>query len=355
MNDTTSTEKLLRSHFNAYPKLQAEDIFKFLFQSVFGCEHMISSQAHAVSYLQKEAQNADFCNAAKIERLDGNYSRVPLAYLGKGLNSTTLGKLFYLSASAPKGTVEQLESRLDIAERLITQRKIPLSIDDFKAACDRWKAEGYPALHHSDAFREAYHPSYRVISNKYVPYVELLVMLDKMLKCGNVKLAIEGSSASGKTTLATLLEQIYDCTVFHMDDFFLRPEQRTKERFAQPGGNIDKERFLDEVLLPISRGESVNYRRFDCSTFTLTAPISVTPKRLTVIEGAYSMHPELSEYYDLSVFLNISPEIQKKRIGHRNSPQMAQRFFDEWIPMELKYFNAFDIKSKCDVIIDVTE
>jgi uridine kinase len=170
-----------------------------------------------------------------------------------------------------------------------------------------------------------------------------------------VIVAIDGKCTSGKTTLAAQLEEVYDCNVFHMDDFFLRPEQRTKERFAQPGGNIDKERFLDEVLLPLSRGEHVNYRRFDCSTFTLTEPVSVTQKRLTIIEGAYSMHPELAKYYDISVFLNISADLQKKRIEHRNSPQMAVRFFNEWIPMEIKYFEAFNIKDQCDIVIDITK
>ena len=355
MNDTKLTRQRLISHFGTHPELQIRDIFKFLFQSVFGCEHMISSLERAVSYIQTEAQNISCIDNATVEPLDGEYSRIPLAYLGKGMSAETLGKLFYLSASAEKGTVEQLEKRLDIAEQLIAEGQLSFSLLAFKAARMAWKDADYSALHHSDAFREAYHPSYRVISNKYIPYLDLLAKLDTMLEAGNVKLAIEGSSASGKTTFAGMLEQLYDCTIFHMDDFFLRPEQRTKERFAQPGGNIDKERFLDEVLLPLSRGENITYRQFDCSTFTLTEPVSITPKRLTVIEGAYSMHPELAKYYDISVFLNISADLQKKRIEHRNSPQMAVRFFNEWIPMEIKYFEAFNIKDQCDIVIDITK
>ena len=57
--------------------------------------------------------------------------------------------------------------------------------------------------------------------------------------------AIDGKCTSGKTTLASKLEQIYDCNVFHMDDFFLRPEQRTRSRFAGVGGNVDYERFQE--------------------------------------------------------------------------------------------------------------
>ncbi|MBQ8758231.1 MAG: hypothetical protein IJZ20_00890, partial [Clostridia bacterium] len=81
-----------------------------------------------------------------------------------------------------------------------------------------------------------------------MPFLPLFAKLDGMLLTGNVRLAVEGGSASGKSTLGALLESVYDCTVFHMDDFFLRPEQRTPERFAEIGGNVDRERFLSEVL-----------------------------------------------------------------------------------------------------------
>ena len=59
----------------------------------------------------------------------------------------------------------------------------------------------------------------------------------------HVFVAIDGPCASGKTTLAALLQRRFDGNVLHMDDFFLRPEQRTPERFAEPGGNVDRERF----------------------------------------------------------------------------------------------------------------
>ena len=81
-----------------------------------------------------------------------------------------------------------------------------------------------------------------------------------------VIVAIEGGSASGKTTLASKLAEELDANLFHMDDFFLQPHQRTKERFLEPGGNVDYERFLLEVLLPIRAGIPFSYRVFDCRT-----------------------------------------------------------------------------------------
>ena len=76
--------------------------------------------------------------------------------------------------------------------------------------------------------------------------------------------------------------------------------------------------------------------------------ISIKPKRLTIIEGAYSMHPLFEEYYDLKVFLDISSKLQKERILKRNSLEFANRFFYEWIPLENLYFSKTNVKKRCD-------
>ena len=182
---------------------------------------------------------------------------------------------------------------------------------------------------------------------------ELFSIINNLSCKDSVIIVIEGGSASGKTTLSKELQEVYDCNVFHMDDFFLRPEQRTKERLAEIGGNVDRERFQAEVLEPLMNNETVRYRRFDCSTQALSDIITVQPKKLTVVEGVYSMHPSFGKYYDFSVFLDIACSYQKERILIRNSLQQANRFFSEWIPMENKYFLGTDIYSRVDTVFTV--
>ena len=180
----------------------------------------------------------------------------------------------------------------------------------------------------------------------------LLVRIDRLMaEQERVLVAIDGGSASGKTTLGELLQSVYACPVFHMDDFFLRPEQRTPERFSEPGGNVDRERFLSEVLLPLREGKAVDYRRFDCKTFTIASPRRIEPGRLNIIEGAYAMHPDLAPYYDLTVFLVVSAEKQRERILKRNAPAQAELFFDRWIPFEQRYFAALNVPERCDLTI----
>ena len=173
--------------------------------------------------------------------------------------------------------------------------------------------------------------------------------IDELLKQkGHVIVAIDGPCTSGKTTLAAKLSEIYDCNVLHMDDFFLRGEQRTPERFAEPGGNVDYERFLEEVLIPLNSGKPFSYQPFDCKTFTLSEPVSVSPKKLTIIEGSYCNHPTFGNPYDLKIFLTVTAELQHQRILER--PEfLHQRFFEAWIPMEQKYFDHFQIQQNCDL------
>ena len=54
--------------------------------------------------------------------------------------------------------------------------------------------------------------------------------------------------------------------------------------------------------------------------------------------------------YTLRVFVEISPEKQLARIKERN-PDKLQRFVEEWIPMENRYFEEFEISDKCDIIL----
>lgn len=169
----------------------------------------------------------------------------------------------------------------------------------------------------------------------------------------NVLVAVDGRCASGKTTFAGYLLKALDCNVFHMDDYFLRPEQRTAERLKEPGGNVDRERFSEEVLIPLTEGaDKIVYRRFDCHTMSLQPPVRVTTKKINIIEGAYCCHPDLIDKYDMKIFFDITKELQKERILNRNGSKQWEVFRDRWIPMEERYFEEFKVKEQCDICVD---
>lgn len=167
--------------------------------------------------------------------------------------------------------------------------------------------------------------------------------------------AIDGRCGAGKSTLAAGLEE-RGWTVFHMDDFFLQPYQRTPERLSAPGGNADRERFQEEILRPLRQGaREISYRPFNCQNMSLAPTVTVVPGKFCAVEGSYCCHPELWESYDLHIFLTVDKETQMQRIISRcgkngnNADNKAEMFRTRWIPMEEKYFAAFDIEGRAEM------
>lgn len=353
MNVQKRTMEYLLDQCERYPALEPGDLLKGLHQSTFGCGHFVTDRAAGLALLCRELEAPEL--RTDVELLDGPYCRVHLGYLKEtGLAPETLFRLFVLSAEKSSGDRSVLEEKLAALLSLAEAGKLPFLLEETAAVVETWRQAGFPACHHSERFRAAYHPAYRVIGREFLWLLPLLAVIDqKRAERDRVIVAVEGGSASGKTTLAALLAKIYDCNVFHMDDFFLRPEQRTAERLAEPGGNVDRERFAEEVLRPLTEGQEVQYRRYDCQTQQVLPPVPVAPKALNIVEGAYSMHPALADCYDLAAFLQISPALQRSRIRKRNTPEMAERFFNLWIPLEQHYFENTDAAARCDLILEV--
>jgi len=181
-----------------------------------------------------------------------------------------------------------------------------------------------------------------------LPYLQKCV--EKLPKDRAI-IAIDGRSASGKTTLANLLGKQLGARVVHMDDFFLPMELRTKERLEMPGGNVHYERFQEEVLPFIQKEQAFSYVRFDCGTMALGEHIHLGAAPITIVEGAYSCHPILGDYMGLKIFLDIESKSQMERIIARNGEEKAKEFQNRWIPMEEAYFEAFSIQENADVVL----
>jgi len=184
-------------------------------------------------------------------------------------------------------------------------------------------------------------------SDKYLPLYHRIDLLRRQRESFTV--AIDGSSGAGKSSLAALLQQTYFCNVISMDDFFLRPIQKTPERLAEPGGNIDYERFASEIIQPLKTGKAFAYRPYNCKTGEFSEPVAVIPNPITVIEGVYSLHPHFAGAYDITVFLSLDGAEQRRRLLERNQ-LLYERFMLEWIPMENKYFDMFQIAKQCDFV-----
>lgn len=179
--DKEKIRRLIIEHSVRYQMMQITDYFKLLYHSAFGCEHAVSSLEGATEYLLSEIDRVDTDSDILVESLGFGYSRVHLAYLSKGLLPKTLAKLFFLSAGCEsKGTIWLIES-VEILREMARAGEIGISSDELNAAMDEWRSLGYPAVHHSEIYRQNYNPAYRVICDRYVALLPTFTDIDKAI------------------------------------------------------------------------------------------------------------------------------------------------------------------------------
>ena len=104
-------------------------------------------------------------------------------------------------------------------------------------------------------------------------------------------------------------------------------------------------------MQPLRQVKPLDYGVFDCSAMAVTRHVQELPRDVVIVEGAYSLHPMLREYYDLRVLVEVEETLQKERILRRNGEQMLRRFLTEWIPLERAYFEACRVKDCCHIIL----
>lgn len=171
-------------------------------------------------------------------------------------------------------------------------------------------------------------------------------------------LVIDGKCGSGKTTLSERLGERYGCNVFHIDDFYLPIVMQTPEVMKEPGGNINYDRFIAEIMAPLTSDSAVVYRPFLCMEQEYAPGVSLKKTGVNVIEGTYSCHPRLRKIYAkltgwevITLFMDIDDRNQRDRVRGRVGELRFKLFEDKWIPREREYFSAYSVREYCDYSI----
>lgn len=93
MSACPHTEQFLLEQLSRHPASQLQDLRKALYQSAFGCGHLVEDPSAAADWIRRET--AESASASQeVERLDGPWSRVPLGMLADGLTPETLAAAF---------------------------------------------------------------------------------------------------------------------------------------------------------------------------------------------------------------------------------------------------------------------
>ena len=339
-------EDCLAEQLHRHGAMREEDLLKLCFQAAYGPVHILGRRAEAEKRFRSEFSAAEPRSGEPLfEVISPDFVRVNLgAWKAAGLPPEWLFELFAASAHEFGDGGAVLERYLASTERML-----PKGLSRERFATLRRNGSGAP--HHSEAYRRAERPSYRLVSTRLLNTLPVLVKAAKLPPREVRVIAIDGRAASGKTTLARQLAAVLKAEVIHMDDFFLPSELRTTERYRTPGGNVHHERFAAEVLPRLAVRKQFAYRVFDCSQMRLGGTREIGVSAWRIVEGAYALHPAFGDYAALKVFYDIAPEEQMRRIRERNGEAGARMFRDRWIPLEELYIREYRPRRRADVVL----
>ena len=335
----------LRGQQRQYPAMAQQDIVKFVFQAMLGVGHLLSSREIVEDYIAREMDQLPANAAGPLyEVLSPSWCRLSL-YGAREENfpPSVIAGLMVSSFDSPLFTRQDV---FDFCTGLAASgEKYITDPDALHAILDEtW----IPS--HSPAYREHYHPAYRVISAGWIPCLETI----RAVSCSQEKrvlITVDGPCASGKTTLAEKLAGVFGAAVVHTDDYVIPHAQKTAERLAVPGGNCDAERLFREVVMPWKNRLPVSLQRYDCRADRLLPPEALPDCSVLILEGSYCNLPLIRDSADFRLFLSVPPELREERLRARESPESLKMFHTRWIPLENEYFSAYRLPDPGCIVI----
>lgn len=160
--------QLLSAHLNRYPAMELDDIYKLLHQAALGPGHAVDNPATARKRLDEEIAALGDGRIEPVQDIispDGRLGRIHLrAYLADGGDLEALHRAFVATANTYPASPDKLAKFCGCLGDLAATGGIPFAREEVVAYFARIAQEGYPAIHHSESFRNAYQPAYRVVA-----------------------------------------------------------------------------------------------------------------------------------------------------------------------------------------------
>ncbi|MFA7367171.1 MAG: AAA family ATPase [Bacilli bacterium] len=316
---------IIEWHKIKYPLIQKQDIHKLIYQIAYGNAHMINDISKVNTFLLNEINFLDSFNQDLYDYV-GDFARISLrTYLKYYFSINYLLNSFILSSN-------NIKKDDSLYEELLKEYNIDKDMN----------------LSHSDTYKLNYKPNYRLIHKDYITsemrYIQAYnFIVNQDCRC---IISLEGKCGSGKSYLADRLSKHLDITVLHMDNFFLPNSRKTKDRLNEIGGNIDY-KLVRDTLINIKNNNPKSIKIFDCKKQEYYK-IPFNNKKIIILEGVYSSHPFFKDLIDKAMFIDTPLKLRLERLQLRDN---YERYIQEWIPLEDKYYNELNIQYSSDLII----
>lgn len=164
---------LVQQHFLWYPLMEIQDVYKLLYQGNLGAEHLVHSvedYTRSLVYEYDSVQPDPGFRLLEPVRPDGKLFRLNLA----ALKAQQVGVDALIEPLVETG---RLSWGTKSVFRQVWECNMPLYLAGESGFIEGSELEhftrtmqqlDYPPVHHSDRYRAAYQPSYRLIARKFI-------------------------------------------------------------------------------------------------------------------------------------------------------------------------------------------
>jgi uridine kinase len=186
-----------------------------------------------------------------------------------------------------------------------------------------------------------------------------------------VSVAVDGIDAAGKTTFADAIGEAlraYSVPVVRASiDGFHRPAAERHRRASDDPGlsyyedSFDYRALREELLRPFTDRRPVRTAVFDytCDRPIVAEPVLVGEGTVLVFDGVFLQRPELSGWWDLSVFLRVDLDVALGRAVGRDvalfGDDVERRYRRRYQPGQAIYLELVDPERLADIVIDMND
>ena len=171
-NAMKELETILKDHARRYGQMEPTDAVKLIYQNEFGGGHLIRDEESCRNYLYREYAAVEKSSVPlPPEPLGNGMVRVYLS----GVREEELEQLaqrFIRSAAIHTGAMESFLEKLEVLRNVTRQGCFAFDSEQLDGYLQAYRAAGYPMVSHSQAYRKAYSPAYRVVLEK-LPETEI--------------------------------------------------------------------------------------------------------------------------------------------------------------------------------------
>lgn len=166
---------------------------------------------------------------------------------------------------------------------------------------------------------------------------------------GATLVAVAGTGAAGKSTLARAIQQLApnEVTVIEFDDFY-RPSFSPRPE-GELGAGFEWRRLREQVLEPLHAGRAARYQRYNWDTDEMGDWVDVPPHGIAMVAGIYSSRAELAHFYDFVIWVDTPADLRLQRGIERDGEAARERWLKEWIPDEEAFIAQDEPVGRADV------